>query len=523
MFDKLIKELEALSKGETLQIPVEPDAEGYLDRECPAPACEFLFKVHLDDWSSHVRDAEAFCPMCRHASPKDTWLTKAQVEAAQNYGKAVIAGRINRAMRADARAHNARQRPGAFLRMTMDVKGPPDPALIPIQSGEPMRLRATCEHCGCRYSFIGSAFFCPACGHNSASQTFLQTLENARRAAGIRQELLKLLPPDDAENSSRDLREKAVSDIVTSVQRLAERVWDAMPGTTPPVRNLFQRMDDASTAWRAQTGKGFDDLISPADFSRLKFHYQRRHLLAHCQGIVDADYIRKSGDTSVAVGQRIVVDEASVREFADLAEALGRGILASLPGGAPLPVAPPSPAPAVVAPTRPRNRRGLTLHAEAVARHLVERSELGRATNPVIAADDLRQATGLPDGDLASAARELEEAGLIRRHQALGMGSLGFIRVSPEHGLFEVFDPVFGIGDPAADARIVAKALLDTSDGGAVSEQLATSLGWTPRRMNPALSVLIARDLVLESKSLHPTWVSHWVRAKPGIDRFATS
>ena len=29
-----------------------------------------------------------------------------------------------------------------------------------------MRLRAVCETCGCRYSYVGAAYFCPACGAN---------------------------------------------------------------------------------------------------------------------------------------------------------------------------------------------------------------------------------------------------------------------------------------------------------------------------------------------------------------------
>ncbi|SDD49243.1 hypothetical protein [Belnapia rosea] len=522
VFEKLMRELQSMQGQVEVAVPLEADAEGFLDRECPAEQCLFTFKVHGDDWNSLVKEGEVFCPMCRHTAPRGSWHTQAQVKAGQEYAVNQFKGRLSRAVRADSRSWNARQRPGGLVSITSEVKGPPDPEMVPVQATEPFRLRDTCEACGCRYSFVGSAFFCPACGHNSVSRTFGHTLDNARRAATMRTQWRERMPPDEAEVDARLLREKAVSDIVTSVQRLAERVWEAMPGTTPPPRNLFQRLDDASALWRHQTGKGFEDILTPAYFARLKLHYQRRHLLAHCEGVVDADYVRRSSDTSLALGQRIVVDEASVLEFADLAERLGTGLLAFLPAPSRA-VLPPLTAPAPVpvpAPSRARNRRGLSMEAECVARSLILGSETGREMDPQLSPDELRQGTSLPDDDLVDAVDELERSGLVRLHKCIPMDVLGFHVLTPEAGLFEVFDPIFEVGNPLDDARTVAASLLAADDGAVVSK-LAGSLGWTPRRMNPALSVLANRDLVMESKELDPEWVTPWVRAKPGLRRFA--
>ena len=52
-----------------------------------------------------------------------------------------------------------------------------------------------------------------------------------------------------------------------------------------------------------------------ADLLRL---FQQRHLLAHCEGIVDQDYIIKSGDTTYAVGQRLVIRDEAVSRLAEL-------------------------------------------------------------------------------------------------------------------------------------------------------------------------------------------------------------
>jgi len=72
-----------------------------------------------------------------------------------------------------------------------------------------------------------------------------------------------------------------------------------------PVQSL--RKDQS--LWRQATGKAYDDLLSAAEISDLLRFFQQRHLLAHCEGMVDQDYINRSGDQSYSVGQRLVVRE----------------------------------------------------------------------------------------------------------------------------------------------------------------------------------------------------------------------
>ena len=43
-----------------------------------------------------------------------------------------------------------------------------------------LRQHFACESCGCRYSSLGAAFFCPACGHNSAKTTFAKAVHTVR-------------------------------------------------------------------------------------------------------------------------------------------------------------------------------------------------------------------------------------------------------------------------------------------------------------------------------------------------------
>jgi hypothetical protein len=313
----------------SISVPIETDSESNYDKECPAENCLFGFKVHRDDWKTLVRDEEVFCPACRHSAPARSWHTRDQIERGKEYALKQLKGRINDAMRRDARDWNRRQPRNAFLKITMEVRGGSTPLLVPVAAAEPMRLRTACEACGCRYSYIGAAFFCPACGANSAQHTFRQALGSVRAAANTGEILQKTLDADQAKVLIRSLLEKSVQDSVMCFQRLAEQVYARFPGASAPRRNAFQNLAEGSALWAAAAGRSFEQMLSPSEMRKLRVYFQQRHLLAHCQGIVDADYVARSGDRTYTAGQRLAITQSAVLEFADLVERLGSAVIDS--------------------------------------------------------------------------------------------------------------------------------------------------------------------------------------------------
>lgn len=326
MFKNLLKELKKIELTSRIDIPIEADSEGYYDKECPAENCLFGFKVQGEDLQKLVSEEEMFCPACRHAAPFTSWYTRDQIERSKEYALKTLRGSIDEAMRRDARDWNHRQPRNSLLRMTLEVRGGSQAVLVPLAAAEPMRLRTAC---GCRYSYVGAAFFCPACGANSAEHTFRQTLGTVRAAAASGDALRKLLDADQAEVVARSLLEKGVQDTVMCFQRLAEQLYARFPGAATPRRNAFQNLIEASNLWASAAGQAFDQMLAPDEMRKLRVYFQQRHLLAHCQGIVDADYVARSGDTVYAAGQRITIQPAAVLEFADLVERLGSAVIVS--------------------------------------------------------------------------------------------------------------------------------------------------------------------------------------------------
>lgn len=148
-------------------------------------------------------------------------------------------------------------------------------------------------------------------------------------AAGMGKTLKAMLDADEAEIMARALLEKAMQDAVTSFQRLSEQLYEERTGASAR-RNAFQNLETGSDLWASVIGATYEQLLDGAAISQLRIFYQQRHLLAHQQGIVDADYLMKSGDTTYTIGQRLLIKSANVLEFADLIERLGNALLSDV-------------------------------------------------------------------------------------------------------------------------------------------------------------------------------------------------
>src|SRR5438067_112951 len=181
MFDNVIRELKKMEGGSQLPISIPIDNDGYLDRRCPSEACQADFKVLMEDWKAKVSDDQVFCPICREEAKATEWNTPEQQEYIRQVGINYMQGLIGQALSQDASDFNRRQRPG-FINISMSYKPGTPTLVVPISAAEELRQKFTCEQCGCRYSSLGAAFFCPACGHNSAESTFSQTIETVQKS-----------------------------------------------------------------------------------------------------------------------------------------------------------------------------------------------------------------------------------------------------------------------------------------------------------------------------------------------------
>jgi Zn finger protein HypA/HybF involved in hydrogenase expression len=322
MFENLLREIKNLD-GQKVSVPIETDEDGYMDKECPSDSCMFKFKVNEEDWKNIFRDEAVYCPLCRHEAKAESWWTTEQVEKAKRQAIRYVEGRIGRAMDTDARTFNRKQPRNSFIKMSMKASGfSRSTFILPIQATELMELKIKCEKCNSRFSVIGSAYFCPSCGFNSVERTFDDSIKKIfskiENADIIRKAFTEIGKKDEGEVTIRSLIESALSDGVTAYQRLAERLYEKIPAAPKVPFNAFQRLDAGSDLWKQTCGKGYEEWLDKTELRDLKILFQKRHILAHNEGIVDDKYIKRSGDSTYNIGQRIVVTGLDIRRLVDL-------------------------------------------------------------------------------------------------------------------------------------------------------------------------------------------------------------
>ena len=327
MFKDTERMLRRLGRESTVSVPISDDAEGYYDRECSSEECQFQFKVQSEDWKDKVRDEEVFCPFCGHTAESDEWWTQQQIEHAQAAAIAKFKEQLGKALKSDAARFNRSQPRGGFIAMTMRVNSRPQQMLVPPAASEPMLLKITCPFCACRYAVIGAAYFCPACGHSAAEQVIEQTVTGIKAALDALDTVRAAMPDkDSAETTARLIVENGLQNAVTAFQRLVEVLYERLPATPTARRNAFQNLKEGSTLWQNATSHSYADHLSSADLDSLEQAFQQRHLLVHRQGVVDADYISRSGDTRYREGQRIVVRPENVTDALARIETLITGL-----------------------------------------------------------------------------------------------------------------------------------------------------------------------------------------------------
>jgi uncharacterized Zn finger protein (UPF0148 family) len=334
MFDDIIREMKKLSEPRQVRISIPLDDKGFYDRECPNSECGGAFKVLFEDWRDKVTDECVFCPFCRHEAKSDQWHTEAQAEHIRTAALADMSRLVQGALKKGVSRSRPTHIKGGLIGLSMSLSYKPGqiPTIVSAEASDELRQEFTCEECNCRYASLGASFFCPACGHNSATSSFDNTLDTVKKTASalepMRVTLEQTVNADTARDAVRQLLEDQFSRLVGAFERLNEALFEKLPNASqfPKQGAIFQRVDDASQLWQQASGKSYSDFLAAGDIQRIKLLFQRRHVLSHRQGIVDQAYITKSGDRSYAVGQRLVVRDAEVLELVDLLGKLATGL-----------------------------------------------------------------------------------------------------------------------------------------------------------------------------------------------------
>ena len=172
-----------------------------------------------------------------------------------------------------------------------------------------LETEVVCTNCTLRYSVYGVFAFCPDCGqHNS-----LQILDKSLEVVG---KMLEMATREEKVLAEK-LNENALEDCVSTFDGFGRELCrvNANNARNPAKaeRMNFQNLEAARKGFLHLFGIDLSIGVEPEEWRAAVVAFQKRHLIAHRLGVVDQDYIDKTGDSRAVVGRKIIVDAGDVK------------------------------------------------------------------------------------------------------------------------------------------------------------------------------------------------------------------
>ena len=298
--------------GKQFSIPITPDDDGYLGRECPVADCLGYFKI--TPGTGVKGPAPCYCPYCGHKGESNTFFTQEQIE----YAKSIVLRQVTDAIHKDLKSLEFEHKPQGLFGIGLSLKVQRS-APLPIRYYREKELETaiTCDSCTLRYAIYGVFGWCPDCGVHNSLQILVKNLELARKELT----LAATAEADLANHLIGDALENAVSAFDGFGRELCQR---------KSIEMRFQNL--AAARRKVQDAFGFDfaEALSPSEWDAACRAFQKRHLLAHKMGVIDDDYIQKANDPGAILGRRIALSQAEVEASISIVEALGRRLFSGV-------------------------------------------------------------------------------------------------------------------------------------------------------------------------------------------------
>jgi thiol-disulfide isomerase/thioredoxin len=298
---------------------VQSDEQGMWGRNCPT--CEKYFRTN------HIIGATT-CPYCYEIAPDLAFVSKEQLSY------------LTACYDAFARAYLHKKS------TSVDMADITDEKIAWHYSEVKQQFHFVCQinGCKCQTDILGQYGYCPRCGLSNARTVFFQTvdkelarLEEVRSAVSDRHEREKIW-------------EKMTVDAVSQFEALGKHLRRRLlrlPLTSNRRRELqnlnFQQPIDADRLLKQWFDIGTLEWVGTANNPKrqvadpelpfIKVMVQKRHILIHNGGVVDQEYLDRTGDTTLQIDERIRVKSKEARRFLALIRDMARNLMDNVEEG----------------------------------------------------------------------------------------------------------------------------------------------------------------------------------------------
>jgi hypothetical protein len=280
------------SEGHDLfSVPLEPDEDGMIGRECPNEECQpkyFKMSTSIPDETSKkgkgFSQIDVTCPYCGTVGNMQHFHTKSQTEWIESMifrdaAKAVqdMLGNVFKPVRSTPRGMfsvSLTFKPGALPSVRHYVE-------------EQLRRSVACDKCGYSYSVYGISFHCPLCGEGNLIQHLKRSAETIR----VLVEESGRIGQERGLEAGQQMVGNALEDMVGLFEAFLKQVYqyelkrkyskEEAEAKTKNVGTAFQRLEGAEALFSKELGFGLFAECNEKDKSFLQDQFMKRHVLTH--------------------------------------------------------------------------------------------------------------------------------------------------------------------------------------------------------------------------------------------------
>jgi hypothetical protein len=307
--------------GQSISVPIKPDGDGYVGRECPAKKCLGYFKV--TPGTGVKGKVPCHCPYCGYRGSQDKFWTKEQLRYAISVAKKRLGEAILNRLNSLHFSHASPGSSGIGIKVTVEGRLPP----IRHYREKKLETEVVCDRCTLRYAIYGVFAFCPDCGIHNSLQILLKNLELYEKLL----DLARQMEPQAAGHLTGNALEDAVS-ALDGFGRETCRVRASKATAPDRAENVsFQNLAGARQRVQDLFGVDLAAAVAPDEWDFACRCFYKRHLLAHRMGVVDEAYIRATHDPTAIVGRKVSITPDDVLSLLGLLRKMGAYLLAHLP------------------------------------------------------------------------------------------------------------------------------------------------------------------------------------------------
>jgi hypothetical protein len=296
-----------------VKVTLPSDDKGLIGRVCPK--CKKNFKVKPET-GLKGHNLPCHCPYCGHVSDHGDFRTKEQAEYIRSVGLRHVREMFHNELKKLEFDHPPS---GPFgIGFSLEVK-PHSPTPIRYYYEKNLETDVVCDRCTLVYAIYGEFAFCPDCGSHNSITILKKNVEFVEKMLAL------------AEQQERALAEQLVGDalenLVSAFDGFGREVCKvASPKAAKPTEACdirFQNLIGAQNRIQKLFSLDLSSFASPDDWNFVCQSFQKRHLLAHRLGVVDADYIQATKDNSAVVGRKILIAPSDVKRLGNLLAQIG--------------------------------------------------------------------------------------------------------------------------------------------------------------------------------------------------------